>query len=83
MKIHYAASALEQLQELPVITQERILAKIFWFSEQRDPLVYAKRLSGTQSYRFRVGTYRILFDIVENTLWVLKILPRDKAYRDL
>lgn len=83
MKIHYAVSAAEQLRELPVVIQERILRKIFWFSEQKDPLIFAKLLSGTQVYRFRIGTYRILFEIAGETLWILKILPRDKAYRGL
>ena len=41
-----------------------------------------KKLHGIESeWRLRVGEWRVRFTIVEETLIVLRVLPRGKAYR--
>lgn len=54
---------------------------------QANPFLFAKKLSNSDfgMYRFRVGDYRILFDVEENTgkvtiLMVLRIKHRKEAY---
>lgn len=83
MKVAYAPIALDQLEGMPKSVRTRIVAKIYFYSTQADPLAFAKRLSNSSSYRFRIGDYRVLFDVVEDTIEVLKVVKRDKAYKDL
>lgn len=49
---------------------------------RKDPLAFAKRLTDSREgqYRFRIGNYRLLFDVKNNSIYVLVIVKRDKAY---
>ena len=49
----------------------------------RDPLRYAVRLSDSKigQYRFRIGDYRIVFDLAENTIIILAVGHRKDVYR--
>jgi len=51
-----------------------------FYEQQPDPLQFAEPLTGSQSYRFRVGDYRVIFKVMHNAIWVLAIRRRDKAY---
>lgn len=43
-----------------------------------------KKLKGyTSKYRLRVGTYRIIYDIQDNTLIIGAVLPRGDAYKKI
>lgn len=76
-------TAVRQLTELPKSAQKRVTDKIDFFTAQKDPLAFAKQLIGYRGYRFRIGDYRVIFQIVSGTLFVLMVVQRDKAYRDL
>lgn len=54
-----------------------------FFAEQPDPLRSAKKLKGYDLYRFRVGDYRIVFEVVQHIVLIVTILKRDDAYKDL
>ena len=54
-----------------------------FFAEQSDPLAFAKRLTGMHLYRFRIGDYRVLFEIEGNVIKVVTIKKRDEAYRKI
>ncbi|OGG69922.1 hypothetical protein A3F27_01995 [Candidatus Kaiserbacteria bacterium RIFCSPHIGHO2_12_FULL_53_13] len=83
MELHYTQAAFEQLSELPAKTRERIAAKVDFYAAQTDPLEFAQPLSGYAGYRFRVGDFRIIFEIVADKIVIVAITKRDKAYRDL
>lgn len=83
MKLHYTQAAFDQLAELPIKTRERVAAKVDFYAGQRDPLKFAQHLSGYVAYRFRVGDFRIIFEVVAGTIVIMAIVKRDKAYRDL
>ena len=83
MRFILSPTALEELERLPRKDQERIASKMRFYAEQNDPLVFAKRLAAQQAYRFRIGDYRVIFEVQNKSLFVLSVLPRDKAYRDL
>lgn len=83
MKIEYTEKAAEQFEDLPTDVQTRIAHKLSFYLQQEDPLQFAKRLVGMDVYRFRIGEYRVLFELGKNVLYVLLIVKRDKAYRDL
>lgn len=79
MQIAYKPRALGQLAALSSSVRHRIINKIEFYASQDDPLVFAKRLSGYGAYRFRVGSYRVIFDIESELISILLVLKRDKA----
>lgn len=82
MEIHYTYKAAEQLAALPRVTQRRIATKMRFFAAQTNPLRFAERLVEPREgeYRFRIGNYRIIFDVIEKKIFVLAIRKRDSAY---
>ncbi len=79
----FAGSSKKDIGKLDRVTRQRIARKLQYFLEQEDPLVYARQLahSNIGSYRFRVGHYRIVFDIDGHTLQVLSIKHRKDVYK--
>ena len=85
--LRYTSHALKDLELLDKKVMKRILDKLDWFVVQAQPISYAKKLTNSDlgTYRFRVGDYRILFDIEEGTgkvsvLMVLRVKHRKEAY---
>lgn len=83
MKVYYTYRAAEQLESLPIEIQKRIADKMRFYESQINPLRFAERLTEPREgeYRFRVGNYRIIFDVTGNKLYVLAIKKRDEAYK--
>lgn len=82
MRIFYTRKAVAQLTSLPKLFQKRIATKMRFFAKHEDPLKFAERLTDYNegSYRFRVGNFRIAFDVSDGTIVILKIGKRDKMY---
>lgn len=78
----FTASARKQLKKLPQEIQLRIVKKIKFFC-QTNPLIYAERLSSFDlgDYRFRVGNYRVIFDLKGCMITVLVLGHRREIYR--
>ncbi len=88
MNVVFSATAERHLADLPPSIARRIVRKMQWFAEQKDPLAFAKRLVNPSfgSYRFRVGDYRVLVDVVGGSIRVLLVLAvkhRKDVYRAL
>ncbi len=83
MKINYTHSAISDLSVLPKEIQKRIARKMKFYSKLDEPLKFAERLTDFRDaeFRFRIGEYRILFDIVGNFIFVLKIKHRKDIYK--
>lgn len=83
VEIIYSPKAVEDVSRLPQHVQKRIATKMRFYASQTNPLRFAKRLSYGElgSFRFRVGDYRVIFDIEKDTIFVLKIAKRDDIYR--
>ncbi len=85
-KFEYTKNAVKDLYRLGKQIAKRILKKMDFFSKQEDPLSFAKRLTDSSlgEYRFRVGDYRVLFDMDQNgnitILMILSIKHRREAY---
>ena len=73
---------MNQFEALPKSVQKRIAEKMRFYGRQEDPLKFAKRLTDYREgeYRFRIGKYRLTFDVKNNAIHILKIEKRDKAY---
>ena len=81
MKIAFTPAAWQDWQKLPKTVQERLKAKLLLFA--RNPLRHAVKVTDPQigQYRFRIGDYRILFDLAENTIVILAVGHRKDIYK--
>lgn len=81
MKIEFTKRAKGDLEALPRNVAIRILKKLNFYTKQRKPLIFAKALKGSYGeYRFRIGKYRVVFDKIKNTIFILRIGKRDEIY---
>ena len=83
MKINYTKSAIADLVSLPKEVQKRIAQKMKFYEKTQHPLRFAEHLTDFKDaeFRFRVGEYRILFDVIGNVIFVLKIKHRKDIYK--
>ncbi len=66
----YSPSALKQLEKLEHNIKERIVVALERL-RIRPESCDIKKLVGMQGYRFRVGDYRIIFDMEKDKLIIL------------
>ena len=78
-----AKSAKKDIDKLDRLTRQRIAKKLQYFLNQDDPLAFARQLIDSRlgNYRFRVGHYRIVFDVHDETLEVVAIKHRKDIYK--
>ena len=76
MEFLFTPTAEDHFARLPREAQKRITTKM-----RPEPLQFAEPLTGSHTYRFRIGDYRVIFRIVHKALWVVAIKRRDKAYQ--
>jgi len=80
---HYRIThrAIKDLEKFDDSIKVRLRKALLRF--QSAPLKHAEKLTDSQlgSYRFRVGDYRIIFDLVESDIVVLRIGHRRDIYK--
>ena len=77
--IEWKENAFRELEKLEGSLARRILKKVDELSENpfsRD----IKRLKGCNDFRLRVGDYRVIFSIEQNTIQILKVGHRKNIY---
>lgn len=81
MKIEITRRALKDLEKIPQYQKSRIGKKLRDYAD--SPLKFAKKLTNPKigNYRFRVGDYRIIFDIEDDKIMILRIGNRKDIYR--
>ncbi|MEA5620735.1 type II toxin-antitoxin system RelE/ParE family toxin [Cronbergia sp. UHCC 0137] len=78
-QIGFKPKAIKDLQKILVNDRERIINKIEAMQDNLQGDV--KRLTNfTPEYRLRVGDYRVLFELEEQTIIVYRVKHRSKAY---
>ena len=83
----FTEDALGDLRRLENTIARRITKKLHFWTQQSNPLSFAKPIQGTGhvTYRFRVGDYRILFEVTKDgvikILLILAIRHRREVYR--
>ncbi len=77
----YTRRAQRDIKKLESDTKGRIGKALFRFSE--EPLRFAEKLSDPilGEYRFRIGDYRVIFDIEGNEIVVLRVGHRREIYK--
>ena len=80
-KLVYAYRAAKDIKRLDKPTKSRIGKALTRYKE--DPFKYAERLSDSTlgTYRFRVGDYRIIFDIDDTNIVILRVGHRKEIYK--
>jgi len=81
-KIVYTRRAVRDISGLPRQVKDRIKRTLERYSA--NPLSYARKMADTVlgTYRFRIGDYRIIFDIEDNEIVILRVGHRIEIYRD-
>lgn len=79
----YTNAAFKDIHKLNKTTKQRIKKTLERY--QNDPLYYARKLINTEcgEYRFRVGDYRIIFDLEDNKIIILRVGHRKNIYQNL
>lgn len=82
-KLLYKKPAAKEIQKLPKQIQKRLKIKLEWFVSKNNPLQFATALTkpADAQYRFRVGAYRVLFDVEEENIVILHVQHRREVYK--
>lgn len=82
-KLLYKKAAVKDIQSLPPQVRKRLGLKLEFFIAQLNPLDFAEPLTkpADAGFRYRVGDYRILFDIEGHNIVVLRVQHRREVYR--
>ena len=83
MKLVFTRSAFRQFQKLERSVQKRIDGKLRFYISQQNPLKFAESLQDSKfgNFRFRIGDYRIIFDVEGNKIIILKVGHRKDIYK--
>lgn len=79
----YKSPAVRSIQKLSPQIRKRLRLKLEYFVAQDNPLTFAKALTkpADAQYRFRVGNYRVLFDIENDFIVILLVQHLKDIYR--
>jgi mRNA interferase RelE/StbE len=77
----YTQRAIRDIRDLEPVIRLRIGKKLLRYKE--DPLKYAEKITDAKlgSYRFRIGDYRVVFDLEGEDIVVLRVGHRRDIYR--
>jgi len=77
----YTRKAIKDIQRLGPEVKDRIGKTLLRYQE--DPLSHAERLTDATlgEFRFRIGDYRVIFDLVGNEIVILRIGHRRDIYK--
>ena len=80
-RLVYTKRALGDIEKLDIVVKKQISSKILLLA--KNPLKNAKKLIDFRlgQYRWRIGNYRMIFDIEESNIVVLRIRHRKEIYK--
>lgn len=83
MKIFFTHSAFRQLKKLDSGIQKRIHQKLEFYISQKSPLSFAEPIQDSRfgDWKFRIGDYRVLFDVKQNMITILSVGHRRDIYK--
>ncbi|PJC33593.1 hypothetical protein CO048_02725 [Candidatus Roizmanbacteria bacterium CG_4_9_14_0_2_um_filter_35_15] len=79
----FKRQALKDFQKLPKDIQKRIIKKLDFFISSDNPLSFAESLVNFEigEYRFRIGDYRVIFDVEDEKIIILTLGYRREIYK--
>jgi len=80
-RLVYTQRAIKDIQKLEQSVKSRIGKALLRF--ESNPLGFAKALTNTSlgSYRFRIGDYRVIFDLEGEEIVILRVGHRCEIYK--
>lgn len=82
IRLVYKPRAVKDIKKLDKVAKKLLLAGLERF--RVDPWHYAVKLKRSQligQYRFRVGNYRVIFDLEGRDVVVLRVMHRREVYQ--
>ncbi|NQZ56946.1 MAG: type II toxin-antitoxin system RelE/ParE family toxin [Lentisphaeraceae bacterium] len=79
MKVNLRKSAVKDLKRIDINTKKKLHFKIISLQDFPDINNIKKLTNFEPAYRLRVGDYRILFDVTENS--IERVLHRKDSYK--
>ena len=78
----FTVKSKAQFIKLESTTKKRILTKLDFWTSSGYPLQFSEHLTNFDAgqYRFRIGDYRIIFDVEDDTIIVIAIGHRRDIY---
>lgn len=82
-KIVVTKHAAKDISKLFMPVQKRVKKKLQQILTQPDPLVNSKTLTNSRygDYRWRIGDYRVVFDVDGDVIVILQVQHRKDVYR--
>lgn len=80
-KIEIKEKAIKDLKRIDKKFQNQIKEKIEELSKFPNINGLKKLTNFEPAYRYRVGNYRILFDVIDNTIFIVRIKHRRESYK--
>tara|TARA_Y100000034_G_C6660597_1_gene289581 strand:- start:241 stop:486 length:246 start_codon:yes stop_codon:yes gene_type:complete len=77
-KLIFEKRALDQLNKLETQIKKRIWNKLQ--DSKKNPFRYFEKLKEIDGYKLRIGNYRVIADIDNETITVLKVGHRKNIY---
>jgi mRNA interferase RelE/StbE len=83
MEFIFKKWAAKELRKLDFPIRVRILKKLKFYTSQESPLRFAESIADPRfgNWRFRIGDYRVLFDVENNRIVILKVGHRKDIYK--
>jgi len=80
-KLVYTRRAARDISKLQKSVKERVRKSLEKYAE--EPFSHARKMvdSTLGNYRFRIGEYRVLFDIEGDEIVILRVGHRSEVYR--
>ena len=77
----YTKRAVRDIKKLDSTIKKRVGTTLLKYKE--NPLDYAETLKNSDlgTYRFRIGDYRVIYDIARNDVVVLRVGHRREIYK--
>lgn len=82
-RLTYTEGAIKDIRKLELKIKERIGKTLLRYAG--DPLKHAEKLTESRlgEYRFRIGDYRVIFDLEDDEIVFLRADHRKDIYRKL
>ncbi|OIO17175.1 MAG: plasmid stabilization protein [Ignavibacteria bacterium CG1_02_37_35] len=81
MKVELRKSAIKDLEKIHPSIKQRIVLALFSLENFPNVPNLKRLVNFDYAYRMRVGDYRILFDNMDNTIFVARIINRKDSYK--
>jgi len=77
----YTQRALKDIQKIDLNAKKRIGEALLRYKE--EPLKYSRKMINAAhgSYRFRIGDYRVIFDLENDDIVILRLGHRREIYK--